>query len=515
MKLYLCLFPAICFVASCAITGFEDRYKISESAVKRIVESPPYPEGLQHRKKETVDGVLKLDLDRTISLFLKNNDSYLTQLENIFVSEINARLAYHQYHPILNPLSFSFKRDNAVGKNETQDRSISSGITQKLPLPIGGNITLQSSLSNSQSADFHTELSDHSYSLSNSISLSLPLLKGSGFFFGYTDIAQSQRAFAYAKRDFADFKETTLINVVNNYYNLLQQKKQIENFKSNLESAKKLLARAQIEFDLGRKRKSEVFRAQVEVTNAENQLKNAEEDYKLAEDVFKIDIGLDISAVIELEPIKFEFKEIQIEQDEYINKVLTKSRAWQTTVETYEDVKRSVYTAYNSLLPDLNLTVTAKEDKGSRNISDDYSKTSDTLTSLLSLNYPLDRFPVRAAFHQQLLAFVRAQRDFEIAKDQLVRQAKARIIGVKRAEFNVQSNQRAVDDAEKNLLLVEIEFQEGVGNRTSLDVVTAQRDVLRAKNDLERSIVNFKISTLQLKQFITELDVTKEKWFVE
>lgn len=508
MKAIRCLSPITILMASCTITGYEDRFKIDEDYVESIIRKAPYPDGINRLKRERItEGKIELGLKDALDLFLVNNREYLTELENLFVSRLDMELSEHIYYPVLSPLSVSFARDEAKGNKYGVDENISAGITQRLP--TGGSLSLVSRASGDQDK----ELSTHTYSYSNTVSLTLPILQGAGLTIGLNRLIRDKRAYVYAKREFQDFKENALINVVNNYFNLIQLERRIENFRANLESARKLLQRAQIEYDLGRQRKSEVFRAQVQVTNAETQLQNAIENLNLQRDRFKIDLGLDPSVEITLTPMEINVEDEEIDMQRYVEKALVKNRGWKNAIEQFEDEKRNLYIAYNALLPTLNLTADTTISNTSERPVSKYDEGTRSFSGSLDFTYPLDRLPVNIEFHKNMLAFVQAERTLDLQKDQVVRRAKELVIELRRNVMNVKLDKRAVEEAERNLELVEIEYETGVGNRSSLDIVTAQRDLLNAKNSLESSKVEYIISRLNLKQFITELDIKAEGWY--
>src|SRR5690606_610553 len=159
------------------------------------------------------------------------------------------------------------------------------------------------------------------------------------------------------------FRSQFAIDLVSDYWNVVQQMADLKNVKANYQSlsqsriideALQQAGRRTI-VDLGRSKQS-VFTADAQQVRANNQLQSTL-------DAFKLTLGLPITSVIELDPneltklVSNGVEPVEISEQEAVRLALSRRFDYRTTVDEVEDVGRRVLIAENAL--DFGLDFTA------------------------------------------------------------------------------------------------------------------------------------------------------------
>ncbi|HIE68697.1 MAG TPA: hypothetical protein EYP98_00260, partial [Planctomycetes bacterium] len=134
------------------------------------------------------------------------------------------------------------------------------------------------------------------------LTLTQPLLRGAGRHIAREPLTQSERNVIYAIRDFERFRSQFAIDLVADYWNVVQQMSDLENVEatynslrlSRIKDEELQLAGRRTIVDLGRSKQSE-FSANAQRVRAKNTLESTL-------DSFKLTLGLPVTAVIELDP---------------------------------------------------------------------------------------------------------------------------------------------------------------------------------------------------------------------
>ncbi|MDQ7778357.1 MAG: TolC family protein [Planctomycetota bacterium] len=495
------LFPllAVCLV-SCSITGYEQTFKVSDSEVDDLVAKSKYAHHLgRTRKTEEPQAEQKLEgltVDDCIGIALRNNRRYLNELENLFVRHIDVEVEKHNYFPLLDPLSMSYQSawaNNGI-KNQTDTYSSSTGIRQKIP--FGGSLAATSTLAHAEDeADPKTRGS----TLTPSVTLTLPLIKGRGMIVGMNTLVSAARAHRYATREVENIKQAFLIDVLDKYFSIVSLQKEIKNYEINLENATKLKEKSQTQYDFGKVSKVDVFRAEYLETGAKKDLLIARENLKLSMDAFKIDLGIDPETDISLQEQEIAFAEVDVAEKDYMASALENNILWQNTKDQYDDAKRNLVIANDLTKIQADLTGSWQETRSADDPTESYDRDDEEWNAALTVNIPLDRKSIEAEYHKRVVEFVQFERNFDLSRDMLVRDARSHVIAVKQAKLEMDSAKIAVDQAEKAKELLDVQYEQGVV--TNRDVIDAQLDVIRAKNGYLRSLVSHKVATLRLRQF--------------
>jgi outer membrane protein TolC len=491
---------------ACAMTGFEDRYRIPDERVDALLSDAPWADRTARRERPAPAteaapaGVLRLDVVESVNLALKNNRDLLRTLEGRFQAEIDAELALHSYWPLLQPLTVSSAYGGTSGGPPARADAASVGIAQRLP--YGGSATLAGAASGIAGAGSDT------YALTPTLSVSLPLWRNAGAIVANNAEIGALRSAVYAGREMEQVRQVLAIDIARRHYSLIQARMAIRNLEINLENARKLRNQSEAMFRFGRVTKTDLFRAEFQVSQAENDLLNAVENRKLLEDVFKIQLAIPPETPVELTAADVAPPPETVDDAGYVDIVRAHNILWKNTQDRYEDEKRSLHVAADALNPRLDLTGGASAPAASDEALRGYRATPATWSAGLALEIPLDRLPLARDYQAAVLRFLQAERGFVQSRDELARQARERVISVKQGIFNVRLQQRSVDEAEKAMKVLTYEYRQGkVANR---DVIEAQNKLIAAQNQLLQSLVGALVARLEMRQFAGQLQIDPE-----
>ena len=345
------------------------------------------------------------------------------------------------------------------------------------------------------------------------LSITQPLLRGAGRHIAREPLTQSERNVIYAIRDFERFRSQFAIDLVSDYWNVVQQMADLRNVESNYASFK--LSREQIEelynagrrtiVDLGRAQQSE-YSSDAQRVRSANQLQNSL-------DSFKLTLGLPITAQITLDPAELTrlveqgVTEVELEEAEAIRLSLQRRYDYQTTVDEVEDVGRRTIIAANALNLGLDFTsaISVPSEQGS-SVNLDWSRIN--WSAGVDLNLFLDRIPLRNAYRSQLITFDRALRAREQAEDQRTASVRRSLRNIQASLDSYKIQKFAVDLAEQR---VEATTDLYAANRVAaLDKLDAQDSLLSAQLNRNSAIVNYAIARLQLMNDLEAIRLSPE-----
>lgn len=499
-------------LASCAITGYEDVFKVSDKEVDDLVAASKYSHHLVRRKPPSDEppspSKMELSLLDCLRLALENNRKYLTELENVFVKKIDAELEQHNYFPLLDPLTMSYTSQwkNNDARLQTEKYSSTIGISQKIPW--GGSIAARSTLTHIED---DAEPPTRRSLLTPSVTLTLPLLKGSGLVVGMNPLVNAARARKYAEREMENLRQVFMIEIVDKYFSILTKQREIVNFRINRDNATDLRRKSEMRFEFGRVSKVDVLRAQYLETTAQKELDLAEEALKLSLDAFKLDLGIRPEVEIVLKDEEFPHTAFTGEPEEFVRAALEHNLLWKNTQDQYEDAKRNLLVAHDATKILADITGSWTENRVARDPTKSFDRIDEDWQAGLTFSIPLDRKAIEAQYHRQVVAFVQFERNFNLSRDTLVREVRAQLIAVRQAQYRISAQKSAVEQAEDALKLLRFQYDRGLVRMR--DVIDAQQDLIRAQNAYLHALVEHKIAVLRLKQFCGMLEIDEAgKW---
>jgi outer membrane protein TolC len=441
-----------------------------------------------------------ITIEQALDLAVQNSREYQTQKEQLYLSALSLTAATHQFAPI-------FTHSTDAGFEGTVGGPHGMGANTRLSvsklLRTGGNLSL--TLANDLFRWYAGPgAPDNRNTARNIISVNLlqPLLRG----FGVNDpavenLTQAERNLVYAIRDYSQFQDRFAVDIVNDYFQLLQIRSDLRNSYTNylrrVETTRYTEARS-----VDRASPLDVEDARFQELQARIGYINTVAQYLNNLDAFKITLGLPVSESIYLDDTPLEI----VDQAGPIPADISREAAFRLATERhatvlnqldqFEDAKRQIRLAADQFKPRLDLTGQAALASDAPTDLTDFDIDNLSYSGGFFLQLPLETLPERNAYRQTLIRFEQAIRALGLTLDNFKQRIDGSLRTLEQQRLIILSRQTALTSAERRLASSTILFQ--AGRREIRDVREAQDNLIEAQNDLTASIVSYLQARLQL-----------------
>jgi outer membrane protein TolC len=394
------------------------------------------------------------------------------------------------------------------GADEEEDREqMKFAAELERILPTGGRARIGGSQDTASEGDEDTTTS------SARIRLDQPLLAGAGYTASHEELVQSERDYVYALRNFALDRQGLAIDTLRRYYDLLGQRKVLENTRTNYQQFIYLRERSEALFKVNRAPAIDVLRSQQEELSALNRLTSTEESYRIQVGRFLVNLGLPSETPATLADDIPDMREVTLEEQDAVTLALNRRMDVHTTRDRLADAERKVRVARNAYLPEVNLygeSEWSDRDDGATNAN------ADATTSWeagIRAEIPFDRRAERDAIRRAEIARDAASRALEEKEENTALEVREAYSRLRSLRVSLDVELKNIEIAEKRATNALLEFRNGrLSNR---DVVEAANDLLNAKNAYVNALVDYEIQRLTLLRQVGLLDVAREGTLME
>ncbi len=475
------------------------------------------PEDVPPREEAQIDQAARsgagetrlLDLQNTLEIALQTNRSQISRKESLYLAVLSLVETRHSFTPQLSAV-INYLFSDGTGRAWSQSAGMGLSVSQILPL--GGSLSVNANTGYDSSGTTGLD-NPRTFSSSLGVSLSQPLLRGAGHRYAFESLIQAERDLIYAIRDYEIFRQDFSISVAREYYDLVRQKKTIDNIQRNRDTVDYSYRKAKAFLNVGKATEIEVLNARQDALDAENNLIMAEQDYELALDQFKIFLGLPTTARIDVLPTEPEFIPVDYDPESAVEVALANRLDFITQKDLIEDSERGVLIAKNNLLPDLGLSL-------GYNLSSDPNASfgnqkfdNRSYSAGLSLEIPIDQMNERNSWRRAEIGHEARLRAFDEFKDGLVVSVVSSLRGLKRQRRTLDIQRQQIEDSARTVRIAELRFERGeIGNR---DLLENQQNLLEARNRLIDEKVSYEITRLELLQDLGILFIDERGMWVE
>ncbi|MGE3175519.1 MAG: TolC family protein [Planctomycetota bacterium] len=328
-----------------------------------------------------------------------------------------------------------------------------------------------------------------------------PLLRGAGARIVREPLTQAERDLVYQMRAFERFRATFAVQVVSDYYGVVQQIQNLQNVDANYESVRQGRVRTEEEFGAGRKTISDLGREQQSELTAESNRVRTQNQLQSQLDRFKLTLGLPVTATVELDPAELERLAARgvvppdLAEDAAIALALDRRYDHRTVLDEVEDQSRRVAVAEDALGMALDfrgvLSVPGRQGS-SANL--DWSQVD--WAAGFDLDLALDKLAERNAYRSALIALDAQIRAREQSADAIAADVRTALRDIRSAYDTYRIQLEAVKVAETR---VESTTELYAAGRTqALEVLDAKDSLLASQLNLTAAVVDYAIARLEL-----------------
>jgi outer membrane protein TolC len=325
------------------------------------------------------------------------------------------------------------------------------------------------------------------------LSAEIPLLRGAGLV-AQEDLIQAERDLIYRARSFERFRREFLVQIAQDYFELIELLSRIANQESQVASLKVLEEGTAERVKAGRLSAFELNLTTNQVLQATSELLSLREQFILAIDRFKVRLGLDVDRPLKILPLQFDIPEPEIGLQEATALAMQLRLDLQNQRDRLDDARRAVANARNALLPDL--TVKARVGVPTDPLAHEGRLSFDidetTYLAGLTLGLPLDRQIERLRLKQASIGVSQQQRRYEQDRDSVV-------VGVRSALRQIELARNQLTLAEMGVQIAERRLEEQKLKADLVEpqkIVDSENDLLDARNSRDQSLTNLRNAVL-------------------
>ena len=432
---------------------------------------------------------------QAVAVATANNRNYQDQKEDLYFSGLALTGIRRDYERQWFATVDGAYVDDSINDDEFFLGS-SIATTQDFVLPSG--ILISTSLA----VDWFRYLTgDPSTSLGSVLTASVvvPLLGDGAGKQKWEDLLQTERQVLYDIRSFNRFRKIFVVDVINAYYGVLQERDTVTNAENDYNRRVESKERLELEAKAGRKPPFEVDQAEQDMLRAKDSYVAAQQRYERKLDNFKIRLALPTDTDIELDQNELKaLQEIGVAEPAFtagaaIETALLHRLDLANTADKIDDALRKAVLAAEGLGPQLNLN--------SRIASDNMKFTSpEDETDFQNLRFhegmydfgfdadlPLERVEQRNTYRIALIALERQQRQYDLDVDILKLQVRDghRLLHETAERYRIQKNSLRLAEkrVESTSLLLD------AGRASTRDLLESQDALLEAQNAVTRALV--------------------------
>ena len=244
------------------------------------------------------DGKLHLSLTDAIRLTLANNTNVQVNLLSISTSRNSLLRSQGPFDPVITT-SFNPARSTSPTTSTLQGASTLSTLNQPFNSTysqlFGTGTTYQVTMSANKSANNSTFTTfNPSISSALTVSISQPMLRNRGWFLTRAPISIAQRNLKISRAGFESNVNDAMLNAVNQYWDVVQAKQNLEVLRQSLTLAEASYNRDKRALELGALSPLDIYRSESQVAQRKVSVIQAEYQLKQTEDSFRETIGADL-----------------------------------------------------------------------------------------------------------------------------------------------------------------------------------------------------------------------------
>lgn len=333
------------------------------------------------------------------------------------------------------------------------------------------------------------------------ISITQPLLQGSGRLVTLEPLRQSQRNLVYSVRSYERFRRTFSVDVTERVLRVLQSVNQLENERLNFQNLQLLRTRNERFAEAGLLSEVQADQARQDTLRSENRLIVLQGNLDRQTDSFKVFLGLPVEVDLTIQQDLLENLSSDesfldgLNQEELVRFAIDHRLDVMTSFDRVQDAVRREAIARDALRT--GLTLTGSLDGSPQNgfpIDLDLDDLNGAVAADLDL--PIDLLPLRNSWRRAELTLVDRRRSYDRFLDNVAITVRDALRRARNAYESLVIQRGAVELAERRVKGADLSFQAGLA--TTRDVLEAQEALRQVRDSLTSAKIDFTLALLDL-----------------
>lgn len=350
-----------------------------------------------------------------------------------------------------------------------------------------------------------------------SANLAQPLLRGSTARIIAENLTQAERDVIYATRDFALFQQTFGVEIVTDYFRLLQRQDNVRNAYNNYAALDEAVTRLEELEDADRIPRFQVDQAKQSRLSGRSSYLRAVQQYQGQLDEFKkkleipqgVHVNLDASGLEQLKQTGLQV--VQISDREGYESSVTNKFDILNEIDRFEDSKRKIWVAADALRANLTFVTDASLANEATDYAD-FDPGNFTASAGLQLDLPFDRRSQRNTYRTRLIDFERQIRSLSLTLDNARDAVREDLRQLEQLRQNFEIQTQALKLANER---VSITPELIAANRAQTrDELEARNALLAAQNAVTAVLVDYLSARLKFLVDIGVLNMDGDQWWL-
>jgi outer membrane protein TolC len=512
-------------------------------------------ETLNHATYPKLPETLEISLIDALQIAAKHSRQYQSQKENVFRAALQLDLAQDEFRSTFTGALEGMFDADLRGEDYI---GVEGGAVAGWSKQFMNGVSLSTRIG-LDVARLFDPFSDSSSAIWGDASISIPLLRGSGRHIVAEPLKQAERDTIYAIYEFERYKREFTVNIINQYFRVLQTIDNIENQKGNYEGLVRSTRRAKRLRDAGQLDPIQVDQSIQQELSARQSWISSQISYQSSIDSFKLQLGLPPDAEIELDRNELERLrnqaqnfldrmgiETEVSEEEIppadadvilepismdkagpfeLDENLVIQLAFENRLDlrviqgNVYDAQRAVVVSADALRPELTLLGSASVGEGRSlgSVTDsdswNFGLSKSRYNAILTLDLPFERTREMINYRNSIINLERTVRDLQEFEDSIKLDLRDTLRDLLQTREELVIEVLAVTLAQKRVTSTELYIQ--AGRKEIRDYLEAQESLLRAQTSLTRALIDYRIAELSIQRDMGLLEVNHEGLWTE
>jgi len=425
----------------------------------------------------------KLTLEAAINLALEANRGIRDVMDQVEGARLSLVAVESEFELKIVP---SGEARTTGGSDEGSADTLGAGISLLKKFDVGTDVSITP----------QTRKTDDFYNTGVDTRLIQPLLRGFGKEYNLSGVRSAEFGTRTARRNLYLRQVSTVLSTINAVYDVIRQR---ELYQLNEESALRLRAHAEAakaKNKIGMANQIDVYRAGIQQKQAEDSLNIAREAYSAALDNLKILLSLPLEEEIEVEaPLTYNL--VRLLKQTAVNEALKNRVELDQAKDNLQEAERLSRVAKRNIWPNLDVVLNYSRFGSGENFGDSTGLDKDSWNVGLVTSTDIARTVERAAYDQSLLNVQGVRRNYNLLRDEVVREVNLNFRNLRGYENSVTIQEEQIKQAKGQLELAQVKFRYGLAN--NFDLIDAETQLRSAQTNLLSAVLNYIIGTNRLR----------------